>query len=177
MADKKARKKTGRKKIIIIIVLVLIVLGAAIYYGFASGFLGQLINGTKKDVTISKTGTEYKEVLNKAQDKVYDLIASGDNQSIEEATKIVDDQIAAADKSGNEGYSVDANLAKTTLLVETGRPQQALDEVLIPLEDKYGDNEAYKYSVYAGISWAYRELGDTAKADEYFNKIPGEGWD
>ncbi len=180
MSDKVARKRITRKKTItIIIILIIIGLGTIAYFGVTSGFIAQLMKARDTSPAISKTGaeSEYKEAFNQAQDKVYSLIEAGSNESLQEATKIIDSEVAAAEKSGNDGYKVDANLAKTTLLIKTGQVQEALDTVLLPLDQLYGNNDTYKYEIYASIGWAYSELGDVVKADEYFNKIPGKGWD
>jgi hypothetical protein len=211
--------KSVRKKIIIIIVIVVLVLsGGALTYAFTTGYFTP--QKTTSDSS-SSTGTAYKENFQKAEKKVDDLIASGDEQSLKEAEEIVDSEVSAANESGNDAYIVDANLAKATVLIETGRaqealdivlstldeknassdesnnedyivdaylakaglliesghPQEALDVILLPLEKKYENNEAYKYLIFGQISWAYSELDNAAKSDEYFTKVPEKGWE
>lgn len=150
--------------------------GAAAYYGVSTGFFAQQLKLSGSDKELS-TGTAYKESFRKSADKVNDLIAAGDKESIKQAEEIIDAEVSAANESGNDAYIVDASLAKTTLLIETGRAQEAVDTVLPSLDEKYDDNEVYQNSIYLHLSLAYRELGDEAKADEYLDLMTGIGGD
>lgn len=174
----KSSKKVGSKKtkiiVLAIVILVLLAGGAAAAYYF---YFGPQKTTTDTSNNSDTSGTAYKTTFDKAQDKVYDLITSGDKESIDEANQIVEKQVTAADESGNDAYIVDAYIAKSTLLIETGKSQEALDTILIPLSEKYGNNETYKYVIYGNISWAYRELDQPEKADQYYEQIPGQGWD
>jgi hypothetical protein len=113
--------------------------------------------------------------LSKSETKVNDLVASGGEASIKQADQIVDADLAAAEKSGNQDYIADANIAKTALLIQTGRAQDALN-ILLSLQNKASNSDTQRYEIYGQISWAYRELDQQDKANEYFNKIPGQGW-
>ena len=165
MAVKKSRKKI----IVIIIVALLVVGGAAAYYAISTDFFAQQKNAGS-DV---KTGTEYKASFQKVEKRVSALIASGDDKSIKEAEEIIESEVSAANDSGNDAYIVDASLAKATLLIETDRAQEVIDDLLPVLDEKYKDDEDYKNDIYLHMSLAYRELGDDAKADEYLNLMTG----
>ncbi|MEO6109439.1 MAG: hypothetical protein ABIP50_00300 [Candidatus Saccharimonadales bacterium] len=161
---------THKKTIIASIILIVLVVGGATYAYFAGYF-----SSTKEDqgtTNIEKSGTAYRDTFNKTQDQVAKLLSADDTQSTQQAIKIIDSQITEADKSGNESYSVDARLAKAILLINTDKPQEAIDTILIPLEAKYGDSDAYKYKIDTHFARAYDVIGDTIKADEYYKKVP-----
>lgn len=165
-----------RKKVIITAVVLVLVFGGIFAYLFLTNYFSQQQNTTTEPAKIPSTGNAYQQRLTNVQTEVTDLAAAGDEQSVQKADTIIDTEIKNAKDSGNEAYVVDASSAKATLLIDTDRPQEGLD-LLLALEQQYGDNDEYKYELYALISWAYRELDNTAKADEYYNKIPGRGWD
>jgi outer membrane lipoprotein-sorting protein len=171
----KSNKKMVSKKlrIILVIVIVLVVLGggAVAYFGFVAPSM-------KKATTASTdvTGTKYQTVLRQKQAQIDTLVASGDKNSVQQATQIANSQVAAATDSGNDAYIVDASIAKATVMIQTGQAQEALDSVLLPLDQKYSSNATYKASIYACIAYAYRELGDATNADKYFSQIPGESF-
>jgi len=163
---------TRKKAIITGVVIFAFVLGIGIAFAHAHGYLGGANNGSR----VSKTGTEYQDALGKTRDQVDELIQAGDAQSSAQADALIATQVTAADESQNTGYIVESNLAKASLLIRTNRAQQALDDVLLPLEQKYGTDATYKDNIAASISWAYRTVGDSAKAEEYYQKLPKMGW-
>lgn len=165
--------KKSRKKIIILIVVILVLLvGGAATYALVTGYF------TPKDTdTDTTTKTGVYETFKRTSVKVDDLVSSGEEQSIKEANQIIEAEVVAADASGDDAYIVDAKLAKASFLINTGKAQEALDSILLPLDEKYGNNDTYKYHIYGQISWAYAELNNPAKADEYYNDIPAQGWD
>jgi hypothetical protein len=170
--------KKSRKKIIVLIVVVLLLGGGvAAYYGVSTGFFAQQLKLSGSDKELS-TGTAYKESFRKSADKVNDLIAAGDKESIKQAEEIIDAEVSAANESGNDAYIVDAYVAKSSLLTQTGRPQESIDTILPSLEEPYIDsNEVYKNSMYLQLGLAYLELGDEAKAQEYLSQLTGIGGD
>jgi hypothetical protein len=165
-----------RKKMLIAVVVLLLIVGGVIGYFFVTGQLFQRNDTTGTPDDIPSTGKAYQQRLTKVQTEVTGLVTAGDAGSIEEAEELLDTEVQAAKKSGNVGYVVEASSAKAALLVDTNRAQEGLD-ALLALEQQYGDDDEYKYELYALISWAYREIDDQAKAEEYFNKIPSQGWD
>jgi multidrug efflux pump subunit AcrB len=165
-----------RKKILIAALVLILILGGVIAYIFVTGQLSQQNDTTGTSGNTNMTGNAYQERLTKVQTEVTDLVAVGDEASIQEADQILNTEIETAKKSGNISYIVDASNAKATLLINTDRAPEAL-EALLALEQQYGDDDDYKYELYGMISWAYREIDDQVKADEYFNKIPSQGWD
>ena len=174
---RKANKKVKSKKTKIILwagvtILVFAAAGVGAYVGY---FLP--MQDARYASNGETTAGTYKEALRQKQDKVSALIAAGDEQSIVKANEIIESETAAAQDSGDDEYIVDVALTKASLLITTSRAQEAVDTVLQPLLDVYGDNDAYKYDIYGSMSWAYRELDEPMRADEYFSKIPGKGWD
>lgn len=165
-----------RKKVLIIAGVIVVLVGGAAVYAFTTGFFTpKKTTDTSTDTSVT-TRYEQEASFKKKQSQVAKLVDAGDEASIKEADKIAEAESAAAEKSGNDAYIVDAALAQALLFIDTGRAQQALDEILLPLEQKYGNEEAYKYLIYSLISRAYRVLGDTAKAADYYSKIPERGW-
>ncbi|MEO6109441.1 MAG: hypothetical protein ABIP50_00310 [Candidatus Saccharimonadales bacterium] len=170
--------RIARKKIIITAIVVVVLLGGGGAYAYYAGYFTAPAKDTSTGTTDpTKTSTTYKKSLNQNQTQVTTLVTAGDEKSIQQATAIVDSQIASADRSGNDSYSVDAYLAKASLYIDTNRSQEAIDTILTPLDQKYGDNESYKYNIYGYFSRAYEVLGNTEKSAEYFNKIPVKGFD
>lgn len=168
-----------RKKIIITIVIAAVFVTAAGVYAFSAGvFTPSATEGTNQtaDKPDVSTGTAYKAVLKEKQDKVNVLVAAGGDKSIKEAEEILEAEVKSATESGNVAYLVDAQLAKAGLLIDTGRPQEALDDILFTLEKDYKDDESYIYLIYGQMSWAYKQLDNAAKANEYLDKVPGGGW-
>lgn len=165
-----------RNKILVAAAVLLLIVGGVIIYIFVTGQLSQQNDTTGTSNNTNTTGNAYQERLTKVQTEVTDLVAVGDEASIQEADQILDKEIQAAKASGNDAYIVDASSAKATLLIDTGRAPDAL-ETLLALEQQYADDNEYLYELYGMISWAYREIDDQAKADEYYNKIPSQGWD
>ncbi len=168
-------KKITRKKLIIIIAAVVLLLGAGAAVAFAMGIFtpGDDTTGTET-VKVTKTGTEYKTGLTKKTSQATALVDSGDQKSVEQAEKIINQETEAAKKSKNVGYIVDANLAKADLLNQTDRPKEAV-ELLLTLEQQYAPDGVYNENIYAALSRAYYLAGDTAKSDEYFAKIKPRG--
>jgi hypothetical protein len=160
------RRRSGRVTIILII---LVVLGAAAIAYFVFG-IGRPAAPVEK---VTDTGVaKITAVPDSVQVDVNNLVATGDPKSIQQANQIINAQTTAADKSGDDGYIVDAYLAKADLLFQTNQPQEALDSVLLPLDQKYGNNDTYKYRIDTYIGQAYVALGDTDKANQYYSKVP-----
>lgn len=159
------------KKILIAIVILGIIGGGTAYVLIADPF------GWKPKTETSPgaptTGT-YKEqaAFTQKQTQVDKLVAAGDKGSVQEADTIMNAETESAAKSQSDAYIVESNLAKASLYINTGRAQKALDEVLSPLLQRYGNNTTYKYDVYGYMSWVYRELGDSKKAEQYYKMIP-----
>lgn len=169
MAGKKSHKKII---IIIIIVIILLGVGAAAYFAVTNGFFA-----AKETETTNTTNTKpaYVDNLEKTQTKVADLIASGDAASIKQADELVDAEVSKANESGDNGYIVYSNLAKASLLRETGRAQEALDDVLKSIDTTYSTDDSYKSDIYVNLSQTYSALGDNEKADEYLIAAGGRG--
>lgn len=168
------------KKIIIAVVILGIIGAGAAYFFIADpfGLHKDTANNTPDDTT--NTGT-YKEQasFNAKQEEVAKLVAPGKKNSaasVKEADDILDGEVRAAEASRSDAYIVESNLAKASLLINTGRQQNALDNVLTPLLQRYG-NSSYKYDIYGYMSWVYRELGNPSKAEEYYKKIPVKDFD
>lgn len=167
----------NRKKVIIIAAAaVVLIVGGTAAYIFMSGQLNQPAENTTEPSKTNTSKKTYQDKLDKAQTEVTDLVAAGDEGSIQAADQIINAQVEAANESGDIAYVVDASSAKASLLIETERAPEALD-LLLALEQQYGDEDEYKYELYAMISYAYKSLDNQAKSEEYLNKIPGEGWD
>jgi flagellar basal body-associated protein FliL len=167
----------SRKKVIIITaVLLVLIAGGVAAYILVTGQLNQPVENNNGSKNPNTSGNAYQERLSKVQTEVTDLVAVGDEQSIEEADQILNSEVKTAKDSGNDAYIVEATSAKASLLIETDRTQEALD-LLLALERDYGSEDAYKYELYGMISYAYKGLDNQAKSDEYLNKIPGGGWD
>jgi len=168
-SDKK--NNSNKRRIILLIVAGLVLVGilAGVFFMYAL----PRMKSSSTD-TSPTTGTTYRTELHKQQTKINTLVTTGDATSIDQANKIVDDEINAADKSGNDSYIIDAKLTKVTLYVDTNRAQEAIDTILIPLDTKYGSNPTYKYTIYGYFSLAYRALGNQDKATEYFKQIPSK---
>ncbi|MFZ3009435.1 MAG: hypothetical protein WA030_00220 [Candidatus Microsaccharimonas sp.] len=166
-----------RKKILIVVGVIVILIGGVAVYAFMTGFFTPSKTANTSTDTPSTTHYEQEASFKKKQSQVTKLVEAGDEASIKEAEAIAKAETEAAEKSGNDAYIVDAALAQALLFIDTGRAQQALDEILLPLEQKYGTNDTYRFLIYAVISRAYTVLGDTTKATEYYQKIPEKGWD
>ena len=168
-------KKISRKTLVIIIAAVVLLLGGAAATAFAMGvFTPADDDAGIETVKVTKTGTEYKAGLTKKSSQATALIDTGDQKSVEQAEKIINQETEAAKKSENVGYIVDANLAKADLLNQTDRPKEAV-ELLLTLEQQYAPDGVYNENIYAALARAYYLAGDTAKSDEYFAKIKPRG--
>jgi hypothetical protein len=168
--------RLSRKMLVIIIaiILVLLALGLTAYYVIATGVFSPQSKSKDTGINIASGGyTNY----NKARDKVDSLVLSGSPESIQQANQIIDNEVTAANQSGNDDYIVDASLEKATLLIQTNHAQDALDTILLPFNKKYSSNDTYKYRIYGLIALAYRTLGDDAKATQYFDLMPVGGGD
>ena len=166
-----------RKKILIVAGVIVVLVGGAAVYAFMTGFFTPPKTSDTSTDTQTTTRYEQEATFKKKQSQVAKLVDAGDEESIKKAEVIAEAEKAAAEKSGNDAYIVDAALAQALLFIDTDRAQQALDEILLPLEQKYGTNDTYRFLIYAVISRAYTVLGDTAKATEYYQKVPEKGWD
>jgi hypothetical protein len=163
------------RKVVIISLVVIVLLGGAAAYAYNSG----VFTTQKTTQTGSTTVNNPKSVVAvpaSVRKNISTLVASGDPQSVKEATDIANAQVAAADSSGSTAYIVDAHIAKADLLIHSDQPQQALDD-LLALEKQYGNDNSYKYVIYSYISGAYLGLGNNTKAIEYSSKIPATGGD
>ncbi|MDB5159788.1 MAG: hypothetical protein JWO99_51 [Candidatus Saccharibacteria bacterium] len=172
-SDKKLKSKKSRRILLIAVILVVVGASAGVYFGYV------LPHAKKTDTSAGSTDkvtTAYQEKLKQNQDKVTKLVNAGDAQSIDQATQLVNTNVTTAQATGDDRQIVDAQLAKASFMMDIGQAQQSLDTVLLPLNDKYGNNNTYKYDIYGALSRAYREIGDTTKADSYFSQIPSEGW-
>jgi len=169
---KSDKKNSSNKRRIILLIVAGLVL-AGVLAGIFFTYVLPRMKSSSTDV-VPTTSTTYRTELHKQQTKINTLVTTGDSTSIDQANKIVDDEITAASKSGNDGYIIDANLTKATLYIDTNRAQEAIDTILIPLDAKYGSNLTYKYTICGYFSLAYRALGNQDKATEYFNQIPSK---
>lgn len=169
--------KSKRVRIILLVgVPILLLAGgvAAFYFGYYVPSMKKLSDAK---TTTSSASDTYVKMLKQKNDQVTRLITAGDPASIKQADTVVDAQVTTAQTTGDDRQIVDAGIAKASLFIQTGRAQQAIDTVLTPLDQKYGSNETYKYDIYGSFAYAYRELDNAAKADEYFSKIPGQSWE
>jgi hypothetical protein len=169
--------KSKKMRIILLVgipILLLAAGGVAFYFGYYAPSMKRVADD--KTATTS-AATAYAQGLKQKDDQVTKLVNAGDAASVKQADTIVASQVVAAQASGDDRHIVDAGIAKASLLIQTGRAQEAIDSVLSLLDQKYGSNDAYKYDIDGSFAYAYRELNNTAKADEYFNKIPGQSWD
>jgi len=167
--------KKSRLVIIIIAFVVLIGGGVAALLYFGGVFSPRTAQNTIETV-VPIEGDAYKESLREKESEIAKLVAAGGTQSIEQAEKIVNEQVRIAEQSQNKAFIVDAQLAKAALLNETDRPQDALKS-LLELEKQNANNPEQLNIIYAQISFAYKQIGDLEKSNEYLAKIPGEGWD
>lgn len=161
--------------IITIVGIVLLVAGgvaAMLYFGGVFTPRAE----TVEEVTVPPTGTSYRPALREKEAEVAELVAAGGEASIQRAEEIVATEIETAKKSQNPGYILEAQLAQTTLQTSTNRPNDAL-ATLLELEQQYAGDLENLYLIYAEIAYAYLILGDEAKSEEYFVKIPGETFD
>lgn len=165
----------NRKKTIVIgavvVALFLVVLGYFLYQTYTG------VNNTSQDKgeTVKKSSNQDK--LIEKQKKLDALITKGDSASISEAEAIASSDLKAAKDSQDQTRIVSASIDSANILIQTGRAQQALDDILFPLNKSYTAIDDYKYSIYGSISWAYRVLGNQDKSNEYLNDIPSKGWD
>jgi len=172
--------------IIIAIVVILVIGGGAVatFIGHV-GPIATVLGYDDKDAdktaeeTAAENGTTasglnpvQEKSVNQTQDKIDTLVASGDPKSIAKADEAAEAQVEAAKESGDDEYIVTAELAKADLLIATARPQEAIDEVLLPLEEKYGNNDTYKHQIDSYLGQAYAAVGNTMKANEYYSRIP-----
>ncbi|HRN97119.1 MAG TPA: hypothetical protein PLZ58_01540 [Candidatus Saccharibacteria bacterium] len=166
-----------KKTIIRISILVgILVLGAA---AFVTYKLVDLNNNSKVQPVDKKPVASLTDakLIKEKQVKVDNLIATGDEKSIKQAEVIVKDDVATAKASGSQTAVARTSVDWANVLIQTGRAQEALDTILLPLNKEYTTVDDYKYSIYGSISWAYRMLGDSAKSYEYLDRIPSKGWD
>lgn len=179
------KPNSKKLRIILLIAALFVVLGggltAAYHFDLAPGFF-KLIPGLNEKYKEKADGSDdkgssiaYKESLTVSEEKVATLLKTGNAESQKEADKIVESEVTAANKSENDDYIVYANLAKAKLLMDTSRYQEAIDNVLLPLLQKYGTNEKYKGDINIALSIAYTKLGDGEKANEYLGETTGRG--
>jgi predicted Zn-dependent protease len=162
-----------RKKVLIAVAVVLVIAaGAAAAYFLLPNRSADITD--ENNTNNSSTKKPYQKALEDTQQKVDTLVENGDDESIKEAQQLADEQVAAAEQSGDEDYSFYAQLAKANLLIDLDRPQEAID-ILLPLAEKYGGTDPYKSQVYTRLALAYSRLGNDAKADEYLNMVSGIG--
>lgn len=168
------------KKQVIIIVAVIVIgcIGTVVYFlHFAP-----LSKSTDESTSTPNTQTTttavaaHQQAVTQQQTKIDSLVATGNTQSIAQADQVANSQVATADTSGDDAYIVSANLAKAQLLIDTKRAQEALDSVLLPLDQKYGKNDTYKYQIDSYIGEAYNAIGNADKAQQYYSQIPPLGY-
>lgn len=169
----------SKKPIIITIIAVILLIGGGVTYVVMSGMLNPPVEEVeqeqvKPDLT---TGDAYKVQLEEKKVEVESLVAAGDEESIKQAEEIVKTEVKTAQASGNTSYLVDARLAQAVFMIDIGQAQEALDTILLPMEKEYQGNETYIYQIYGTTSYAYKWLDNGAKAEEYLDKIPPQGWD
>lgn len=162
--------RKSRKIIIVIVIAVVVLVGGGAAYLLATGYF----TPAKKDVATDTAAAKVADTnfADQVQSQVSQLVTTGDTQSIQKASEILDSQTTAADKSGDDAYIVDTHLAKADLLINTNQAQVALDTVLLPLNQQYGNNDTYKDRIATYIGEAYNALGDTDKANQYYSQIP-----
>jgi len=172
---------TGKSKkatIIVIVALLVVVLsgaGLALYFQDGTTQTQQVIE--IESPTDRSATAVFQEKLKEQQAEVTKLVTAGDQESISKATELVEKSVKTAQSSGDDQQIVDAELAKASFMMDIGQAQDALDTVLLPLEQKYASNEIYKFDIYGVLSRAYREIGNPDKAQGYFDQIPSKGWD
>ncbi len=175
--------RVSRKLIITVSVAAVVILGGGAAYAIANGYLtlpgktttagtGTDANTSTNGGSTSTTSAADTKFTTQVQTQVNTLVAAGDPTSIKQAGQILDTQVAVASKSGDDDYIVDTNLAKADLLLNTDQPQAALDTILLPLNQQYGNNDTYKYRIDSYLGQAYNALGNTDKANGYYNLIP-----
>lgn len=167
--------KKSRLIISIIAFVILIGGGVAALLYFGGVFSPRTVQNTV-ETTVPIEGDAYKESFREKESEVAKLVAAGGTQSIEQADSIVNEQVRIAEQSQNKAFIVDAQLAKTALLTETGRAQEAL-RALLELEQRYANDPEQLNLIYAQIGFAYKQLGEINQSNEYLSKIPGGGWD
>ncbi len=170
-----SRIRTSRL-IITITGITLLIAGGVVAMLYFGGIFTPRDAQNTTETTVPSEGTAYQAPLREKQAKVTELIAAGGAASIEEAEKIVEEEVKAAQRSQNSGYIVEAQLTKTSLLVETNRTDQAL-QTLLDLEKQYANDPEKLYLIYAQLSYAYSLLGEAELSEEYLAKIPGESFD
>ena len=161
--------KFTRKKTIISIIVAIVVLGGATF---------AVVTFLLPAKTVTETPAApqtHAQAIAASREKVTTLLAAGDDKSKTEAKKIVDEQVTTANATQDDDYIVQANIEKANFLLGTDQAQQALDDVLLPLATKYESNAKYKGTIYASISVAYTQLGDTDKAGQYLSQLSGRG--
>ncbi|MDB5161918.1 MAG: hypothetical protein JWM52_426 [Candidatus Saccharibacteria bacterium] len=166
--------KLTRKKIIIGVIVAIIVLGGAAFAVVTFVLPAKNTTPTGADTTFAKgvPSKANRETLSTSQNKVTKLLAAGDEKSVTAAKAILDAQITEAEKTSDEAFSFEAQIAKAQLLIDTDQPQEAIDTILLPLEKKYGNDDTYKDTVFGNLSNAYYTLGDSDKGSEYYKKLP-----
>lgn len=167
----------SRKKTIIgiSILVAVLVIGVAVFITYR---LVDLNNLNAQDANKEPNSSlDDKARIKENQVKVDNLITTGDDKSIKQAEVIVKGDLAEAKASGSQTSIVRTSVDWANVLIQTGRAQEALDDILLPLNKSYTSVDDYKYSIYGSISWAYRVLGDQDKASDYFSDIPSKGWD
>ena len=147
---------TKKKIIIAVVAIILVGAGVAGYFYFINvlsqpQFASSDQSNTSSSTTTDSIKAEHQESLQDAQQKVDELVTSGDEASIADAEQIIEEQQAVAEQSGDDEYIVNTALTKASLLIETNQAQEALDTVLFPLNEKYGNNDAYKDSINSSI--------------------------
>jgi len=178
----------SRKAIVIIIIAVVIVGGAVAAFFFYSASIKKTNDSTNATTAAQKavaaTKAAHQTSVEEQQVKINALIGSSsagtgsgtattqDPHVIAQADAIAQAQVDTANQSGDDDYIVSAALAQADLLINTDRAQEAIDSVLLPLEQKYGSNDAYKYQIDSYLGQAYAAVGNTDKANGYYNIIP-----
>lgn len=170
------RKKTIIRISILIAVLII---GAAVFVTYK---IVDLNNNSSKSQDVDKKPSmspsdEEKALIQANQVKVNKLVSAGDEESIKQAEVIVKNDLTSAKTSGSQSSVARASVDWANILIQTDRAQEALDDILLPLNKEYTAVDDYKYSIYGSISWAYRMLGDSNKSNEYLDMIPPKGWD
>lgn len=171
--NKRVSKKTKIILLVGVIILLVVGAGAALYFGYLAPSVKKV---TDDQTAATSADTAYNEKLKQKNDQVTALVVAGDQASIQKADDIVNTQVVTAEATGDDRQIVDAQIAKASLMIQTGRAQEAIDSVLTPLDQKYGSNDTYKYLIYASFAYAYRQLENPDKASEYATQIPGQGW-
>jgi hypothetical protein len=166
----------SRKTIILVAVIAVIVVAGGVGAYFLASRQTAQPPASQTDTETTQPEPTYRGALAKTESQVTELVEVGDEQSIQQAEEIIAAQIATAEESNDEAYTVEARLAQAQLWSTTGRAQQALNEILLPFEQQYANDESLRDLIYAMISFAYKQLDDGEQAQEYLDKIPGKGW-